>query len=786
MRSPRVAHADDELSDRPRRATSWLKAPRHWAIVVLCGLVGLLPLAVLGVLTAIKSNVNDVRDWLPAHFAETAQYREFKEWFSSDEFVIVSWPGCNLDDPRLDELAANLRERSLSHQQDGAQPLFTRVTTGRELVDELATDRAGLSFDEAVSRLQGTLIGPDGSQTCAVVTLADDARRNLRAVMGEIRAAAAETGLSAHEVHLGGPAVVNDAIDQASSESLIRLAGLAAVVGLAITWLCFRSVRLTVIVVVIASYSAILSLAVVPLCGVALNAILITMVPLVYVAAMSGAIHLTNYYLESVRRVGPSAAIGDAVRHAALPLGLATATTAIGLLSLWYSDLEPIRMFGLFSAIGVVIGLAMQLVALPALLSEWPPTQAALPPIERSIDEAALEVEPLTPGWQRLTSYVLERHGRISLIFLACLAVCAAGLARIETSIQIMRLFARTTPIISSYSWLEQNLGAMVPMEVVIRFDSANNQSMLERLELVRELHDSISDIPEVSGCLSAASFTPEMQDYGRTIRGSVARARLKRTRPYLIDAGYLFSGEQEEVWRISVRVTGGEDLDYDPFQLKLRAEVEPILQRERDNGAEGLSAVYTGAVPVIYKARHNLLDGLILGFGTDVLLVVVSIIVLMRHWSSGILLFLTSVFPMTIVFGVMGWSGWVVDIGSVMAPCVALGVTIDDAIHFLLWFGRGISRGLGQSGAVALAYAGCGRAMVQSWGVIGIGLSVFALSTFIPTFRFGVLTITLLTAALACNLVFLPALLAGPLGHCLAGRMRKQSDKPQGSSQEH
>jgi hypothetical protein len=67
---------------------------------------------------------------------------------------------------------------------------------------------------------------------------------------------------------------------------------------------------------------------------------------------------------------------------------------------------------------------------------------------------------------------------------------------------------------------------------------------------------------------------------------------------------------------------------------------------------------------------------------------------------------------------------------------------------------------------------------MVQSWGVIGVGLSVFALSDFIPTFRFGVLTIALLTAALACNLIFLPALLAGWLGSRLATRMRMNSDK--------
>ncbi len=747
-------------------------------MAVLCAALGILPLTILGDFVAVRSNVNDVRDWLPAHFAETVQYRWFRDRFGNEDFVVVSWPGCTLDDPRLEQLTANLRERSSQHQRHGTHPLFSRVTSGRELVDELTSDRVGLTRSQVIARLRGTLIGPDGNQTCAVVTIDEAARLALRVVLDEIREAAAEIGLPGDVVHLGGPAVVNEAIDKSSTQSLVRLAGLAALVGLVIAWLCFRDVPLTMIVFVIAGYSAALSLAVVPLCGVPLNAILITMVPLVYVAAMSGAIHLSNYYLESLRRVGSAAAIGDAVRHAALPLGLATATTAVGLLSLWYSELAPIRLFGVFSAIGVLIGLVMQLVVLPAILCVWPHKQTVASQDERTDDEIALEVEPLTPGWQFLASYATGHYGQCSLLFMACLAAGVAGLTRVETSIQIMRLFAPSTPIISSYAWLEQNLGAMVPMEVVIRFDSSNDQSMLQRLQLVRELHDRIRRIPGVSGCLSAATFTPEVRSYGASLRGALVMARLRRTHPRLVDAGYLYSNPTEEAWRISVRVTAGEDLDYGLFQQQLRAEVDPILAREHAAGSRGISAIYTGAVPIIFKARRGLLDGLILGFGTDVLLVVVSIIVLMKNWSSGLLLFLTSVFPMTIVFGVMGWCGWVVDIGSVMAPCVALGVTIDDAIHFVLWFGRGISRGLSQPSAVSLAYAGCGRAMVQSWGVIGVGLSVFALSEFIPTFRFGALTIALLTAALACNLIFLPALLAGPLGSFLAARMRKQSER--------
>jgi predicted RND superfamily exporter protein len=128
-----------------------------------------------------------------------------------------------------------------------------------------------------------------------------------------------------------------------------------------------------------------------------------------------------------------------------------------------------------------------------------------------------------------------------------------------------------------------------------------------------------------------------------------------------------------------------------------------------------------------------------------------------------------------------------VVDVGSVMTPCVALGVTVDDIIHFILWFRRGIARGHSVDKAVLLAYDGCARAMYQSWGVIGLGLSAFALSSFVPTFRFGALMIALLTVGLAGNLIFLPALLGGPLGHWIARGVSRipASGSPEDKSQE-
>jgi uncharacterized protein len=754
--------------------------PHRLALWVLLIGAFLLPLAGLGVRQAIRSNANDFRDWVPAQYAETRDYRWFRQYFGNEDFVVVSWPDCTLDDKRLAQFAGRLRERNNLHEQRGEPQPFRRVTTGSELVAQMTAEPVSLDRDRVISRLKGTIIGPDGKTTCTVVTLSEITHGELKAAVEELLAAAADVGLARDAVHLGGPPIVNVAIDRSSSQSLLRLAGLAAVIGLVIAWLCFRTIRLTAVVFIVAAYASVLSLAIVPLCGVPLNAILITMVPLVYVAAMSGAIHLVNYYLDCLRDGSPNA-LRHAVRHAALPLGLATATTAVGLLSLWFSDLLPIRLFGLFSAVGVVVALAVQLVLLPALLTVLQPRPARKVNVDSIDDEEHDDaIEHLSPAWQRLIHFVVRHHGWCAGILLIALAVGSLGLLRVQTSIQVMRLFSPDTPIIASYAWLEDHLGALVPLEVVVRFDPSNQEEMLQRLQLVRKLEESIKQSAGVGGCLSAATFAPEVTVSRSSLRGFMVNhminRRLTQARPRLIETGYIVPAGDEELWRISVRVAAGHDLDYGLFQQQLRDQLEPVLESAKAEGVTGVTATFTGAIPIIYKARRSLLNGLAYGFGTDVLLVVVAVVIMLRHWSNGLLMLLTSVFPMSICFGAMGWLDVVVDIGSVMTPCVALGVTIDDVIHFLLWFRRGIERGLSAPSAVELAYGGCARAMLQSWGVIGLGLSAFALSTFIPTFRFGALMIGLLTVGLIGNLFFLPALLAGPLGRLIAAHVRRKA----------
>ncbi len=733
---------------------------------ILIVAAALLPLIAWGVLEGIRSNSNDVRDWLPADYPETQQFRSFTEHFGVQDFIIASWPGCTLDDRRLDEFAHILSE--LAERDKGGSP-FSRIMTGRSLLEQLNAPPVDLSRNLAISRLQGSIIGPDGRHTCAVMTLKAGAAGRLDAAIDLLGRAGELAGVPRQELRLGGIPVVNAALNEESTRSLVSLAGVSGLLGLVIAWLSFRNLRLTVLTLAVGVYSAAASLAVVPLVGMPLNAILITMVPLVYVTAVSGAIHLSNYYLDALEHGDPHRAPGRALAHAAVPLSLAASTTVLGLLSLGYSDLNPIRMFGVFSAVGVVLGSAAQFLVLPAAFAVWMPRWPAPSPVPS--DGTAQERSHLAL-WPKLGEWVTSHSGVVTTVFLAATCVGLAGLPQIRTSIQMMRLFSPGAPVIPMTQWLEERLGATIPLEVVVRFRRENESDTAHRMRLVATIHTQLRGLPEASGCLSAATFAPpevSQSSGGSALRRAVINSQLKSRYNILHEYGWLAEDGGEEMWRISLRVRGIDDLDYAALVSKLRSSIQPIIEEQVGPNGAGVDLLVTGTAPIVFKARQSLLDGMLFGLGTDVLLIVVGLILTTRSWLTGGVMFLLSIFPTALVFGFMGLMGIVVDIGSVMTPCVAVGVTVDDVIHVLLCHRRGVQQGLTGPQAAMAAYRTCGRAIVQSWGIIGIGLAAFAMSSFVPTFRFGMLMLLLLTAGMVGNLLFLPALLAGPVGRWIA-----------------
>src|SRR5690606_17473521 len=98
---------------------------------------------------------------------------------------------------------------------------------------------------------------------------------------------------------------------------------------------------------------------------------------------------------------------------------------------------------------------------------------------------------------------------------------------------------------------------------------------------------------------------------------------------------------------------------------------------------------------------------------------------------------------------------------------------------HYLTWFREGFDQTGDRAGSILGAYEHCATPTLQAALINGLGLSVFAFSTFTPTRQFGFLMLVILLAGVVSELIFLPALLASPLGKVFKRRMPPPQEHP-------
>ena len=729
----------------------------------LAPLIGLLTLVVTPVLVvfavrAQESNSNNVRDWLPTRFEATQRLKWYVERFGTDEILVVSWEGCSLDDARLDQLAATLTKPQLDSNGE-SRHLFRQVLTGRTVRDQLTSPPLSLGAEEAAQRMRGWLLGLDGT-TCAIaiVSRGPDGAYDRHAAVAAAELAVSEIGIPDSEWRIAGPTADAVAIDRAGSERIQQLGMIAAVWGAFLAWVCLRDVVKALTVFFVAKLSWAASLSVVYLSGQNMDAVLMTMPALVFVLAISGAIHLTHYYQHAFRGDSRSLAIDTAVRNGWLPCALACATTAVGLGSLAISAVTPVVRFGTFSALGTAAVLVMLVVVWPAvshLTARWHRTR-----------------QPGRTGfwWRPILGLTAKRWRGVLALSAVALPVLVLGVARLETSVKLSSLLPKSSSLIQSYSWLQDSIGPIVPMEIVLQFPESddNGRTMLYRSRLIEKIRQRVESLSMTGGTIAATTFAPRLPAESGARQVAVRRIvanKLARNRDLFEDLHFIREHEGTELWRISTRVATGDSVDYGIVLDELANTVAEVLADDPRHAPQDIEHRICGGVPLIYMAQQQLMNDLRKSFVTAFGLIAIVMTLLLRRASGGILSMIPNVIPTLIVFGVMGLLRTPVDIGTMMTASVALGIAVDDTLHFLVWFRRGMGQYGNRKRAIEFAFENCATAMLHTSLICGLGMIPFVFSPFQPIARFAGVLCALLFAALLGDLIFLPAMLASPLG---------------------
>jgi hypothetical protein len=661
--------------------------------------------------------------------------------------AIVSWDGCTLTDPRTEQLAQGLE----------ATQLFQQVMSGPRILRQLTTSGSLTSTRTALSRLQGTLIGPDGQITCLALVMSEQATRDRSATVAMIHEVAKSLcQLEAHQLHLAGPTVDAAAINAESKRMLFQLAGLAGLLSFVVAAYRMDSTKLAVIVFAVSLYCVLAALSIVYFSGGRMNLLMTMYPPLIFILATSAAVHLVNYYKDALRHPDIESPAEEAARRGLYPCWIAALTTAIGLASLASSKIDSIRAFGYFSSAGVLLSLFIIFLMLPVCLTLF---CLHVPRHPVSNHRSRWSWAPLKSFWVMV---VLNRYVSVIVVCAVLMLLGTVGLFSLDSTVRLQARFLPESKILQDYRWLEDHIGPMVPMEIVIAFPQKTEHESYEQFLLLNKIQAGLKAMPVRLSTLSASDFVapiPTGAGVGDVIKRRVINRKLVDAYPRLIDSHYLAQAETQWLWRISVRAEAMQNLDYGILMGQIRDVVDPLLSEKQ------VKASYTGIIPLIYKAQRQLLQDLVISFLTAFIIVAVVMAFVLRSITAALLAMIPNVFPVILVFGLLGWLEISLQIGSVMTASVALGIAVDDTIHFVTWFNRGVGNGLTRPQALQESIDHCAGAMIHTTVISCAGLIVFTASTFVPILHFAYLMVLLLTIALLGDLILLPSILASPLG---------------------
>jgi predicted RND superfamily exporter protein len=721
------------------------------------------PLVAWGAMQALQMRPNSPLDWVSEKFPARLDYEQFRDRFGSGDVVVVGWDGCTVDSPALARFVKILRQAQAFHTPDGA-PYFERVISGQEVFRSLTSPPLSLDPDLARARLRGTFLGPDDQTTCAVVVFTPAGLESRERAVRLIKSALKKyCELPAEQLHLAGPIMDGLNVDISSAETLHRFGGPSAFVILILTWWSLRSLRAALLVFAISIFCQGAILALMHFCGDSLSALLIVMPPLIQVLAVSAGIHLTNYYYDAAATEGVERGGRHAFQLGWLPCTLSVGTTAVGLASLMVSELSPIRAFGAYGSVGTMLMLAMVLIFIPGTLAFWPRMIST-----RAVQSGESSSARIHEWLQPLRHCVLTRPNQVAFGSVLAMALLGAACPWLQTSVRIRTLMRADSRLLQDYAWLEEHVGPLVPIEVLLQFPAdKQGGSSLERLELVQRIEGELAELSQVSGTMSAATFTPAIPENPdvpvATLRGMASRA-LEKNLDRLVSTNFLSRTSEGDCWRVIARVSALNDMDYGEFLLSVKRRLAPILQEAEEDDIH-VTASYTGIMPLVHEIQRKLFTDLFNSFLSAFVVITLLMTVVQGGIIAGLVSMVSNLFPTVIVFGLLGWMQTPLDIGSVMSASIALGIAIDDTLHFLTFFKREINLGKSRREAVIEAYRACAGAMVQSSVVCGFGLFVFALADFVPTSRFAWMMLSLLMLALLGDLAVLPALLLGPFG---------------------
>ncbi len=749
-----------------RVADFLLRYPRliFGALVVLSVAAGLYLLV-----GGIRFDYN-LENFLPADDPAIQEYKAFTEVYEPDDAFIVL--GFETDDVFSFETLTDLRTMTEALEEiDGVEDVasVTSIENLRgtfdgvevaPLVGEIMNHPDSLrSIREAVlndSLAAGYVVNPAGTATALFIRM-DPALNSFAtrgAIIDEAEAAIAPFAERYDFRWSGYPYLRNAYVTLLQVEVLRSISLASLVIVLVLIWM-FRNVRGVVLPLLVVWLGVLWTITAMMLFGSSIDVLTSTLAALILVVAVADSLHLLAKYYDGL---GAGLDKRTAIRQMAYRLGAATlltsVTTAIGFGTLATSQVVPMKRFGSFTAIGVVLTFAISLALITTILL-W-----TKPPKKEQIARLSMG------GFNRALLWVDDfTERRAKAILVAGAIVCGlslAGASQLRVNSYINDDLGPRTQVYQDIRWFEEQIVSPFRFEVVLTADAPDAFKDPALLQTVEAVEGYLAAQPPVNRVVSPADLLKQLN---RALRADSASAyRLPDNADLAAQYFFLLELTDEDALRRFV--------DFDYGEVRISAMMNDIGSAEiktfqRDFDAflaetlpPNVEATKTGTIALAAGLADYLVESLLLSLGLAFIFISILMGFLFRDVKLVLISLLPNIAPLVVIAGLMGVTGIEIKPATAVIFSIAFGIAIDDTIHMLARLRQELQAGTPFRDAVRATILGTGKAVILTSIILFGGFIVLTTSVFQSTTYMGLLVSATVALAVLADLFLLPALL--------------------------
>lgn len=588
-------------------------------------------------------------------------------------------------------------------------------------------------------------------------------------------------------LHLGGvPMIVADSIDFIQHDLIVFG---VAIIGflIAILMIAFRQPRWAILALINCLATSVVMLGILGVSNWRVTVVSSNFVSLLLIFCLALTLHIIVRYRETQIQqpdADQQTLVRETVRRIVLPCLYTAVTTMVAFGSLIVSGIRPVIDFGWMMVIGLSIAFVFSFTLFPACLMLLRPGKSR-------------EQRDITAAITDFFARTVDGHIWQTLLITAVLTIAGlAGIAQLTIENRFIDYYKKSTEIYQGMALIDRVLGGTTPLDVIVDaplfeptesdygdasaavddFEDDFDDLLAEysedeggiasksywfnypKLQEVAAIHDYLDALPETGKVISVATAARLLSELDEDVLSdNVFLSIVYKEMPEDVKAALItpYMSDDGNQLRFSVRV----------FESDKTLRRNELISRIRNDlktkfGLADEQIHLTGMLVLYNNMLQSLFRSQILTLGAVFVVILGMFILLFRSFRVAVTAIIPNVVSAVLVLGLMGWLAIPLDLMTITIAAITIGIAVDDTIHYMHRFKHEFAIDGDYWAAIHRCHHTIGRAMYYTSITIMLGFSILALSQFVPTIYFGLLTGIAMLVALLADLTLLPVLI--------------------------